>query len=100
MLIYDDFIKKCYVVFKKFLLLFWKFLSCLVCVPSFKSINNSSSLSRKNLMGIILQGQNTLVSIGLIELTEPSDTLNYRSFFKHCILQTVLKLSCILNFFD
>ena len=28
--------------------------------------------------------------IGLIELTEPSDTLNYKPFFKHCISQTIL----------
>ena len=34
-----------------------------------------------------LQGQNTFVGIGLIELIEPSYTLNYRSIFKHCILQ-------------
>ena len=58
-----------------------------------------------------------LVELGLVELTERSDTLNYKSFFKHCILQTILhvffivyvcvekniwflKLSCILDFFD
>ena len=34
-----------------------------------------------------LQGQNTFVAIGLIELIEPSYTLNYRLLFKHCILQ-------------
>ena len=37
-----------------------------------------------------LRGQTTSVGIGLIELTEPSDTLNYKLFFKLCILQTVL----------
>ena len=36
------------------------------------------------------QGQNTSVGIELIELTDPSDTLNHRPFFKHYILQTVL----------
>ena len=45
-----------------------------------------------------LQGQNTLVGIGLIELTEPSDTLNYKSFFKHCILQTTLHVFSLLIF--
>ena len=29
------------------------------------------------------------MGIGLIELIEPSDVLNYKLFFKHCILQTV-----------
>ena len=33
----NDFSKKCHVIFKKFLLLLWTFLSCLVRVPSFKS---------------------------------------------------------------
>ena len=37
-----------------------------------------------------LQVQNTSVGIGLIELTKSSDTLNYKLFFKHCILQTIL----------
>ena len=31
-----------------------------------------------------------LVGIELIELTEPSDTLNYKPFFKHWILQNIL----------
>ena len=30
------------------------------------------------------------VRVGIIELTEPSDTVIYKSFFKHCILQTIL----------
>ena len=46
LLIYDDFSKKCHIIFKKILLLYWKFLCYLVCVPRFKSIN-ISSLSRK-----------------------------------------------------
>ena len=52
MLIYDDFSKKCHVIFKKLLLLLWKFVSylILICVPSFTSIN-CSSLSRKECDG-------------------------------------------------
>ena len=30
--------------------------------------------------------------LGLIELTEPSDTLNYKTFFKQWILQTILQV--------
>ena len=79
------------------LLLFWKFLISLVCVPSFESIN-SRSLSRKKYDGDNftpsprkrLWGQNKSVGIGLTELTKPSDTVNYEPYFKHCILQTVL----------
>ena len=75
LLIYDDFSKKCHIIFKKILLLYWKFLCYLVCVPRFKSIN-SSSLSRKKYDGNNfiptprkwLQGQNALMGIGLIEL--------------------------------
>ena len=100
-------------------------------MPSFKSMK-SSSLARKNLMGIIslpssvsgydptlckrVSVQNTSVGIGLIELTESSDTLNYKPFFKECILKTILhvffivyicvkqnllfyKLSCIVYIF-
>ena len=36
--------------------------------------------------------------IGLIERTEPSDTLNYKSCFKHCILQTILQVFFLLIF--
>ena len=32
------------------------------------------------------------MGIELIELTEPSDTLNYKPFFKHCILQNILQV--------
>ena len=96
MLIYDDFSKKYHVIFKKFFLLFLNFLSYLVCVPSFMSIN-SSSLSRKKYDGDNFtptprqntQGKNTSVGIWLIEFTQPSDTLKYKLFFKHCILQTL-----------
>ena len=76
---------------------FLKVLSYLVCVPSFKSIN-SSSLTRKKYDSDNftptprnqVQGQNTSVGIRLIELTELSDTLNCKPFFKHCILQKIL----------
>ena len=99
MLIYDDASKKCHVVitFCFLFLLFWKFVSYLVCVPNFKSVNNNF-LSRKKFYGRNctftvrqrLRDQKTSVEIGLIELTEPLDTLNYNSYFKHCHLQTVL----------
>ena len=36
-----------------------------------------------------ISGQNTLIGIGLIELTDPSETLNYESLFKHFVLQTI-----------
>ena len=39
-----------------------------------------------------LRGENTLAGIGLIKLTQDSDKLNYRSFFKYSILQTVLHI--------
>ena len=104
MLIYDDFSKKCHVIFKKVLLLFWKFSSYLVCVRSFKSIycsflfrkkygNNFTRTPRKR-----LRGQNTLVGIGLIELTKSSDTLNYKPFFKH-FLKNILHIFLLLVFF-
>ena len=38
------------------------------------------------------------VGIELIEPTEPSDTLNYKPFFKHCILQTILHLFLLFIF--
>ena len=105
MRISDDFSKKYYVIFKKFLSFLWWFLCYLVCAPSFKSIN-SNSLSRKKYNGdsftatpcIVLRGQNTSVGTGLIELTEPSDTLNYKLFFKHCYLQTILHAFLLLIF--
>ena len=95
-------------------------------------VNEKQFSSQKNLMGIIslpssvsdydptlckrVSVQNTSVGIGLIELTESSDTLNYKPFFKECILKTILhvffivyicvkqnllfyKLSCIVYIF-
>ena len=55
----------------------------------------TSSLSKNVWWGVIspfqrLRVKNMSVKIGLIELTEPPDTLNYKPFFKHCILQTIL----------
>ena len=60
----------------------------LVCVSSFKLLNSSSLSSKKyeNFNPISrkrLLGQNASVGIGLIELNEPFDTLNYRPFLKH-----------------
>ena len=94
MLICDDFSKKCRAI-----------LSYLVYVPSFIS-KNSSSLSRKKYDGgnftptpcKRLCGQNTSVGIGLIELTEPSDTLNNKPFVNHCILQTILHVFLLFIF--
>ena len=105
MLIYDNFSKNFHVIFKNFLMLIRKFLSYLICVPSFKLIN-SSSLSRKKYDGnnftptpcTWLRGQNTLVGIGLIKLSEPCDTLNYKPFFKHCILKTILHIFSLFVF--
>ena len=45
-----------------------------------------------------LGGQNTSVVIGLMKLTEPSDALIYKSFLKHCILQTVLQVFLLFVF--
>ena len=81
----------------KFKKVFFCFLEVFCMCASFKSIY-SSCLSRKtNVRGNFivircqrLRGQNTWVLIGLIEYTEPSDTLNYKTFFKHCVLQTTL----------
>ena len=65
----------------------WKFLCYLAWVPTFKSINsrslevetydggNFAPTPRKR-----LRGQNTSVGIWLIELTEPSETLDYKTF--------------------
>ena len=113
MLIYEDFSKKSHIVpifyflFIYFVFLpFWKFLIYLVCFPSLKSSVNSSSLSRKKYDGgnfipafcQRLQIQNTSLGIGLIELSEHSDTLNYKPFFKNCILQTVLHIFLLFMF--
>ena len=39
-----------------------------------------------------LRGPNMSGGTGIIELTEPSDTLTYKPIFKHCILQTILHI--------
>ena len=75
----------------------------LVCVSSFKSVN-SSSLSRKKFdgddftptsrKGLLVQSMSVVMR--LTELAEPSDTLNYKPFFKHCILQTILHIILLL----
>ena len=46
-----------------------------------------------------LRSQNTSVGMGLIELNEPFDTLNYQPFFKHCILYTILHIAFLLFIF-
>ena len=46
-----------------------------------------------------LQAQNMSLGIRLIELTEPFDTLKYKPFLKHYILQTVLKTELYFTFF-
>ena len=38
------------------------------------------------------------VRVGIIEPTEPSDTVIYKSFFKHCVLQTILHEFLLLIF--
>ena len=43
-----------------------------------------------------LVGQNALVGIRFIKVTETSDTLNYMQFFKCCMLQTISQV--ILHF--
>ena len=76
-------IKKCTSHSKSIYYFFERFLSYLVCVPSFKSINGSS-LSRKKYDGHNfthtpckrLWGQNTPVGIWLTELNELSDLLH------------------------
>ena len=74
-------------------------------MSSFKSINSSSPSRKKYDGGIftptprqLARYQNTSVRTGLIELTETSDTLNYKPFFKHCILQTILHVFLLLTF--
>ena len=58
------------------------------------------------MMGVILllplsqplRGQGALVAIRVIKLSEPSDILNYKPFFKQCILQTILHIFLLLLF--
>ena len=38
------------------------------------------------------------VRVGIIEPTEPPDTVIYKSFFKHCVLQTILHEFLLLIF--
>ena len=42
--------------------------------------------------------QNTSAGIGLIELNEPFDTLNYKPIFKHYILQAILLIFLLFIF--
>ena len=71
---YNDISKKCHVVFKRLHCFFEKFLSYLVCVPSFKSINRKK-FSRSNFTPNPrqwLRGWNKSVGIRLTELNKPS----------------------------
>ena len=45
-----------------------------------------------------LRGQNTSLEIGLIELTDPSDTLKYKPFFKCCLLEAILHVFLLFMF--
>ena len=92
-------------VFAFCFLLFWKFLNYLVCVPSSKSIKNSSLSRRKYDRGNftliphqLLRGQNMSMGIGLIELSEPSDTLKYKPSFKNCLLQAIFNALLLFIF--
>ena len=71
-------------------------------MPNFKSI---AVFCPKSKIGVIsppprqwLRGQNTSAEIGLIELTKPSDTLSYKPFLEHCILQTTLHVFLLFIF--
>ena len=93
MLTCDDFSKNV-TSYSKSSYSFFESFKLLDMCAKLKSLN-SIPLSKKEYDGDIfisilqkqLQGQNTFVAIGLIELIEPSYTLNYRLLFKHCILQ-------------
>ena len=76
------------------------FLSYLVCLPSFKWIN-ISSLSRTKYK--VWWGQfhthppsaimrSKYVGGNRVIWTESSDTVNYKPFFKHCMLQIILHI--------
>ena len=85
MLTYDNFSKKCQVIFKYCSYFFWDFLSYLIC--------NFTPAPCKE-----WQDKNMSVRIGLIEFAKASDTLNYRTFFKHCILKALLHVFLLLIF--
>ena len=64
-------------------------LSYSVCVPSFKSINSCSPSKKRydgdkltSTLGLQLRGQNPLVGVRLIELTDHSYPLSYKPFVK------------------
>ena len=88
--------RSCYFFFENFKVTY-------ICVK-FQVNINSSSLYRKKYDGDNftltprkrLRDQSMLVGNGLIELTEPSDTLDNKRFFKHCILQFTLIFSAYI----
>ena len=93
MLTCDDFSKNVTSYSKNFYCFFESFKLLDMCAK-LKSLNNIPQSKKEydgdNFTSILqkqLQGQNTFMGIGLIELIEPSYTLNYRLLFKHCILQ-------------
>ena len=71
-----------------------------------KSKEKIKSLSRKKYGGgnftptnrEQLRDQNTSMGVEFIELTEPFHTLNYKSLFKHCILQSILRVFLLFIF--
>ena len=54
---------------------------------SYDGVNFTPTPSQR-LLGLGI-GQNTSVGIGLIELAELSDALNYKPFFRDCILSYI-----------
>ena len=108
MLLYDDIKKNITRCSKSFLIfceviIFLKVFSA--CVPTFKSIN-SSSLSRKKCGGGEFHSHSSLVITRLKYdagnrvnwIYWAIYTLNYKLFFKHCILETIFHLSLLFVF--
>ena len=77
-------------------LLFWIFLSYVVCAPSLKSIN-SSSLSRKKYDGgnftptpSVITRSKYVISANRVNGTYWAITPHYKPFFQYWVLQTFL----------
>ena len=99
----DDFRKTCHVIFKKFFFLFFPFVAFLkvLKLPDMCAtfqINKSIVVSFYSHPPSGITSSNCVGGIELIELTAFPDTLNYKSFFKHCILQTILHASFLFVF--
>ena len=89
-----------------FFFLFWKFLSYLVCVPGFKSIN-SSSLSKKGMLRVIstpptppspITRSKYLDGIRFHWICWATWYIKLQAMFKHCILKTILQVFLLLIF--